>query len=807
MGQLIFDLRHALRRLLANPGFSGAVALTLGLGIGAGCLYSNVVNTLLLQPLPYRDAQRLVYVWETDAHNATSREGASWPDLCDWRQQATTFDALAGYMRQSLSITEAGNEPERIAAFAVTDNLFAVLGMRAQFGRLLDASDDLPNAAPVVVLSQELWQRRYAADPNAIGKIVQLDGTAYEIIGVLPALPGSPLKPAAWTPLQRALGGFSEERGVHTLTTIGRLRAGTLATQAQQEMDAIAARLDAQYPDDNVGRGARVEDMHAYVVRNLREPLLLLSGVFALLLLIAAVNVASLMLARASTRRQELAVRAAIGAGKTRIARQVATEGILLGALGGCVGLMLTYVALAAIRAYGPADIVDIATLHPDYRVSLVGIALSVSFCVMANSLALLPLLREGATGSLRSSGLHRQNQYDSGTRRILVGVQVALAMTLALTSGLLLRSFWQTTQIQTGLVSEQTIVFSFTLPTAQFPSPPSTQYPRWPAATQFYDRLLEQIRGVDGVRSAALGYARPLRASWTTRMHRVDTTDQAAAKDEWEMRPVSPRYFSTLGIPLLRGRDVSATDRVESAPVLLINSAAARRYFPGEDPVGKQIMLWNQPREVIGVVGDVRSLSPSEAAAPAAFPPLTQTPFGDVTLVVKTYGEPLRLVSALRAAIWQAQPDLAMFDVSTLDQEVQNALGGARFGTGIVAAFALLALILSAIGVFGMVALEVDQRYAEIGLRRALGAQERDILRLTMLRTLVVVALGALSGSALVLLTGHLLQSVLYGVSTTDPIALAASVAALFLVALVASAIPTRRALRIDPMVALRHE
>jgi putative ABC transport system permease protein len=807
MSRIIADLRYGLRRLLAHPGFSGTVILTMALGIGAGCLYSNVVDAVLLQPLPYRDSQQLVYVWETDAHNATSRENVSWPDLRDWREQARSFDALAAYMRQSLSLTEAGSEPERIVAFAASAELFPTLGLKAQSGRLLEASDDVPHAAPVVVLSQELWQRRFAADPHAIGRIIQLDGIAHEVIGVMPALPSSPLKPAAWVPLQRALGGFAEERGVHTLTTIARLHAGTLPQQAPQEMDAIAARLDAQYPADNVGRGTRVEDMHAYAVRDLRQPLLLLGGVFALLMLIAAVNVASLLLARASTRRRELAVRTAIGAVPARIVAQLATEGLLLGTLGGCAGLALTWASLEILRVCMPADVLDVTLLHLDSRVVMGGIASSIILSAIASTPPLLPLLRAKALEHLRAGGLQGQNKSGIRARRTLVGVQVALAMTLALTSGLLLRSFWQMTQIQTGLVSENTLALSITLPQAQFPMPPSDQYPNWPAATQFYERLLEQLRGVDGVQSAALGHARPLRSNWTTRMRRADSTDPETAKDEWEMRPVSAAYFTTLGIPLLRGRDVGVADRADSAPVLLINDAAARRYFPGENPVGKHVILWNKPREVVGVVGDVRSLSPNEAAAPAAFPPLTQTPFGDVTIVVKAVRDPLTLLPALRTAIWRAQPDLALFNVSTLEQEIETALGGARFGTGIVAAFAALALILSAIGVFGMVALEVGQRSAEIGLRLALGAHARDVLRLVTSRTLVVVALGVVAGSALVLAAGRALQGVLFGVSANDPAAWIASVSVLFLVALAAAVIPARRALRIDPMIALRHE
>jgi predicted permease len=448
---------------------------------------------------------------------------------------------------------------------------------------------------------------------------------------------------------------------------------------------------------------------------------------------------------------------------------------------------------------------VDVSILHLDGRIVVSGIALSAVSCAIAATLPLLPLLRGDSLESLRGGRLQHRSGYRA--RRVLVGVQVALAMALALGSGLLLRSFWQMAHVPTGLIGERVLAASFSLPEAQFPMPPSTEYPRWPAATQFYDRLLQQIRGVEGVHSAALGHARPLRRSWTTRMHRADSTDPQAANDEWEMRPVSPGYFSTLGIPLLRGRDLNATDRSDSAPVLLINDATARRYFPGEDPIGKQIVLWNVPREIVGVVGDVRSLSPNEEAAPSAFPPLSQAPFGDVTLVVKTDADPLTLLPALRTAIRRAQPDLALFNVSTLDQEVQSARGGARFGTGIVAAFALLALALSAVGVFGIVALEVGQRSAEIGLRLALGAQARDVLHLALSRTLRIVAIGAIAGCALILSAGRVLQGVLHGTSAADPIALAASVVVMFLVALFASAIPARRALRVDPVVALRHE
>ena len=807
MYAVVTDLRQATRRLFAKPASALAVVLTLALGIGAACLYFAVVDAVLLRPLPYADASRLTQVWETDAHNASSRESASWPDLRDWRTQAKSFEALAGYSRQSLSLTEPEREPERILTFAATTDLLPMLGVAPQLGRLFHDSDDQPHAAPVVVLSHELWQRRYAGDPRVLGRMVQLDGISHEVIGVLPELPGAPLQPAAWTTLQRALGNFVEERGVHTLTVIGRLRADTSVAQAQQEMDAVAARLDAQYPNDNVGRGVRVEDMRDYRVRNLREPLLLLGGVFALLLSIAVANVASLLLARASTRQQEFAVRAAMGAGRKRLVLQLASEGIVLGACGGTVGVLLTHVALQLLCAYGPAELVGSFDQKLDLRIAAASIAASMLLAALVSALPSLAMLRPAMLESLRGGGMQRQHSGGSALRRNLVGVQMALAMALALSSGLLLRSYWLLTQVPTGLVSEQAMAISISLPQAQFPMPPQSQYPHWPAATQFYDDLLEQVRGVDGVRSAALGHARPLRSSWTTRMHRADAADAEALKDEWEMRPVSPGYFKTLGVPLLRGRDIGATDSGEAPRVLLINDATARRYFPGEDPIGKQVVLWGKPCEVIGVVGDVRSLAPDAPAAPSAFPPLAQTPFGDITLVVRTTRDPLQVLPALRAAIWRAQPDLALFNISTLDQEVQNALGGTRFGTGIVAVFALLALALAAVGVFGVVALEVAQRTAEIGLRLALGARGGHVLRLTLARTLGVACFGVAAGGLLVLLAGRLLQGVLYGISASDPLALTASTLVLLLVAVAAAAVPGRRALRVAPMVALRSE
>jgi len=804
VNRILSDLRYAMRRLLQRPGFALAVVLTLALGLGAACLYVAVLDAVLLRPVPYADAERLTYVWETDAHNASSREGVSWPDLRDWRVAAQSFDGLSAYMRQSLTIAESEGEPERVVVFAATADLLPMLGVHAEIGRVFQPGDDLAQAAPVVVLSHALWMGRYGGDPRILGKTVQLDGVAHEVIGVLPELSAAPLAPQAWIPLQRALDRFVEERGVHTLTVIARLRTGVSIQLAQQEMDSLTARLESQYPQENVGRGARVENMHDYAVRDVRRPLELLGGVFALLLLIATVNVASLLLARGSARRRELAVRSAIGAPRARIAQQLATEGMLLGLLGGAAAIALVPLALAAFRAWGPADLFDVSMLRPGATVGWLGMGFAVLFGAFAASVPLLPLLRANLPESLRGTGLQHL-AYGSSGRRALVAVQVALAMTLALCSGLLLRGFWEMTQIRTGLVSERAIALSFTLPRAQFPMPPLSEYPHWPAATQLFDRVLEQVRGVDGVRAAALGHAAPLRKSWTTRVRRTDAVDPEAQRDEWEMRPVSPGYFSTLGIPLLRGRDLQSTDREGAALVALINEAAARRYFPGEDPVGKHVVLWDKEREVIGVTGDVRSIAPNEAAAPALFPPLAQTPFGADTLVVRSTGEPLALLPALRDAVHRAQPELALFNVSTLDQEVQNAFGGMRFGTGLVTIFALVALALAAVGVFGIVALEVAQRSAEIGLRVALGARRRDVLRLALGRTFGTVALGAAAGGVLTLFAGQLLQSLLFGVSAHDPLALAGSVAALFAIALCASALPARRALRIEPMVVLR--
>ena len=805
MCSVLADLRYATRRVLSRPGFSLAVVLTLAMGIGAACLYADIADAVLRRPVPYADPQRLAYVWETDAHNASSREGVSWPDLRDWRAAAQSFDTLAAYMRLSLTIAETEGEPERVVVFAASADLLPMLGVRAQLGRVFAPGDDVAQGAPVTVLSHALWVRRYGADPRILGKTVQLDGVAHEVVGVLPDLPGAPLAPQAWVPLQRALDHFVEERGVHTLTVVAHLAGGATIAQAQQEMDALAARLEHEHPNENAGRGARVEDMHEYAVRDVRRPLQLLGGVFALLLLIAAVNVTSLLLGQAGTRRRELAVRGAIGARRARIARQLAIEGGLLGLLGGVTGIALVPLVLAAFRAWGPADLLDIAVLRPEAAFSGVAIAVATAFGAVAAAVPLLPLLRAPLEQSLRGTGLQHL-AYGGRGRRALVAVQVALAMALALCSGLLLRGFWEMTQVRTGLVGEGVVELSFSLPRAQYPMPPLSEYPHWPAVTQVYDRLLEQVRGVSGVRAAALGHAPPLHRSWTTRVHRADSVDAAVMRDEWEMRPVSPGYFSTLGIPL-RGRDLADGDR-EGAPLaVLINEAAARRYFPGEDPLGKFVVLWDKPREVIGVVGDVRSIAPGEAAAPSIFPPLAQTPFGGVTLVVRSNGDPLALLPALRAAIHRAEPELAPYNVATLDQEVHNALGGMRFGTGVVTVFALVALALAAVGVFGIVALEVAQRSAELGLRIALGARRRDILRLALGRTLRTIALGALAGGVLTVGAGHLLSTALFGVSAHDPLALAASSAVLFAIALIACLLPARRALRIEPMLVLRRE
>lgn len=805
MPTLLQDLRYAARTLAKNPGFAAAAALTLALGVGANTAIFSVVNGVLLRPLPFAEPERLMIVWETDPHNQSFREGASVPDFFDWKHQSRRFERLAASTAAERNLTGPGKEPERLEIAAVSHDLFALLKIEPSLGRAFRPEEDEPGGARVAILSHGIWQSRYGGAPEALGQIITLDGRDHEIVGVMPTHFGFPADAPLWVPLASATETFREVRGVHNLTVLGRLKRGATREAAQAEMAAIAAGLEKQYPEDNRGRGAAVESLHEAIVGRVRPALLTLLGAVGLVLLIACANVASLMLARASTRSREIAIRTSLGASRFRLVRQLLTESVLLALIGGAVGLAAAFWGLEALLALSPANLPRSDSIGIDLAVLGFSFALSVVVGVVSGLVPAIQSSSAALSETLNASSLRAGVR--GGTRGSLVVAEVAMAVVLAVGAGLLIKSFSRLRQVDPGFRTENLLTLRITLPESKYPTPPRSEYPRWPKAVSFYERLLERSSAVPGVISAAVALNHPLASGWTSQIEIVGRPEPPGARDEVRMRPVSPGYFQTIGVPVLKGRAPGERDRQGTPLIVAINEAMARKYFPGEDAIGRSVRFWGEPREIVGVVRDVRFRGLGRDVDPAIYPALSQMPMSEFSLVVKTRVPPLSVLPALRTAVRSIDSDLALFDVATLEQLLSESVGAPRFHMVLLTAFGALALLLAAVGIYGLLSYSVAQRTREIGIRSALGARRADLLRLVVGEGLARSLLGLLLGLVGAFVLTRFLAGLLFQVGTRDPYIFASVVATLLGVAFLASYLPARRAAKMDPMLALRNE
>jgi putative ABC transport system permease protein len=797
------DIRIALRNLFKTPGFAAAVIVTLAVAIGANTAMFSILYAVILEPLPFHEPDRLMRVWETDQHNASFREGASMPDLEDWLRQQKVFSGLAGTTGKYLNLTERGSEAERVNVIGASHNLFELFGVKPLAGRTFVASDDREGSEPVALISESLWQRRFGR-ANVVGRTITLDGNPYEIAGVVPAVPSVGRRPVdVWIPLTLAVRPFREVRGVHGVFVIGRLKDGVTREQANSEMNVIAARLARQYPDDNKGRGVNVEPLFDALVRDARPRLYVLTAAVVAVLLIACINVAGLMLARADARVRELAIRASLGASRMRLVRQLLTESAVLALIGGALGAALAWWATRTLLAIAPA--------LP--RAGNIGMNLPVlGFALLS---ALFAVIVFGVVPAIRTSNVQPAQALGStravirGTRTAgrsaLVVTEVALAVVLVIVSGLLLKSFARLMAVDVGLRTSNVVTFSMTLPEAKYPPPSREEYPNWPAATGFYDRLLERVSTIGGVQSAAIGMAHPFDPAFTSQITIVGQPDSNQPKDEVRIRPVTPGYFETLGVALLRGRTITRDDR-GSSPAIVVNEALAKKYFPNEDPIGKQLEFWGRmrTRTIVGVVKGERFNGPQSDHEPALYPPLAMVPMSSVTLVVRASGDADGTIAAVRAAIRQIDPDMAVYDVEMLDTTLERTMATPKFQAILITAFGAIALLLAAIGLYALIAYQVQQRTNEIGVRVALGATRGQIARLVLVRAAAVALTGIAIGLAGAMATGRFLRSILFDISTRDPAIYLAVPLLLGAIALIAAWVPLRRATKLDPAVAL---
>jgi predicted permease len=785
---LVSDLRFAVRSLRQRRGISLAVIATLGLGIGATSALFSVVYAVLLRPLPVADPERVVMVYQQDRITGTVREPSSVPDYYDLAARARSFETLGAFTSGPVTIGAKGVEPASVNATRVTHGLLRLLGTPPRLGRDFTVADDAPDGPKVVVLSDALWRSRFLADPGAVGRSVRLDDGLYTVVGVAP--PGVELPGIAtdlWVPLQH--GPASTPRTLHNVLVVGRLARGTSAASAGREVGRIGAQLEAEYPESNRGRGMAVETLTEVAVGGVRPALLLLLGAVTLLLLVACVNVASLLLAQSWGRAREFALRRTLGASTGRLARQFLLESLLLTGTAAVLGVLLTGWGLDLLIRLAPADLPRLSEVKAGNAVLVAALGLSVLTGV---GFGLLPLAQawrldlhaalQGEGGRTASSGPARRRLRDA----LVVG-EIALSALLVIGAGLLVRSLYNLRVVDPGFRSEQVMKLQFRLPASRYPQS-FADYPDWNAIIGLHRGILERTSELPGVRSAALAGYHPLDPGFTNSFVIEGRESEFAQQPEIPVRPVSPGYFATLGIPLRRGRMLDARDVVGSPDVLLINQAAARRFFAGREPIGQRLAFWGRSRTIVGIVADEHFRGVAEDAPPAVYPPIAQVP-------------------AIREVVWSLDSQVALSDIEPLSHTLAASLARPRFTTLLLGGFAALGVVLACVGIHGVLSYAVTQRTRELGIRLALGAPRRRVLGQIVGQSLALTLVGIGIGLAGGLGLTRLLRSLLFGVAPTDPAVFAATAVSLAAVGLAASCLPARRASRVDPMIALRSE
>jgi putative ABC transport system permease protein len=801
------DLRYGVRMLLKSPGFTVVAVLTLALGIGANTAIFSVVRAVLLKSLPYPDPARLVSIRENQEH--TGDMSVSWMNFLDWRQQNRSFERLA-VTRADHSILTGIGEPAQIRAGRVSAAFFPLLGAKPILGRTFSEGEDTASAPPATVLSYALWRTRFGADPAIVGKSVVLDGETYNIVGVLPAdFKFFQQKVDLYTPigLRSKLQSYLNRGNHEGLTGLARLRPGVSLTSARAELDTVMKQLEKQYPDSNSGEGAVVTPLYELRFSDIRPALIALLSAVACVLLIACANVANLLLARASARQKEFAVRAAIGAGRGRIVRQVLTESMLLSFLGGLLGLLFAMWAIGPLIRIAPQDIPRLAETEIDKGVFLFTFIATVLTGILFGLAPAFQASRADVNESLRESG--RSSTPGRLRQRLRAGLlisEVSLAVVLVIASGLMIRSLLKAFAVKPGFCSDHLLALDVNLP--------STKYKTNTQESAFLTQALGRIRNLPGVESASAVYCPPLVGEcWSS----IFVLDDRPVPPQAELPAAvfniaDPQYFQTLQTPLLAGRGFTSSDTEKSAPVVLINETMAKRWWPHENPVGKRIKQGfpkdDVPfREIVGIVGDLHQDGPDQPELPEVFEPGAQNPFDTMTIVVRTNSAPMSAASSLVDTIHGLDADQPVSSIKPMTDYLSESLGRRKFSTLLLGLFGCLALLLASVGIYGVMAYTVSQRTNELGIRMALGAQRRDLFALVVTFGIRLAIAGIAIGLLASFVLTRLLQSLLFAVSNVDLPTFVAVAFLLCFVAVAACYIPARRAMRVDPMVALRYE
>ena len=801
---MLQDINYAIRILRKNPGFTAIAIVTLALGIGANTAIFSVVNAVLLRALPYQNADRLVMIWETEPSGPGGLYPATGPDFRDWLKMNKVFDSMAAGTPDGATLTGSG-EPLKIPGDAVWPGIFKMLGMEPLYGRAFAADEYQPGKNHVVILSYGLWQRAFGGDPAILGKKITMNAEAYDVIGIMPSSLRFPeiwqQKAEYWVPIDLEAPAWKKERGNHWMWVIARMKPAVTIEQASADMQTVSHQLEQQYPNTNAGVIAKVRSMKDELTHRLRPALIVLFAAVGFLLLIACVNVVNLLLARAISREREIAVRMAVGSSRWRVVRQLLTESVMLFLIGGGAGLAVGWGALRILLAAAPSG----------YIPSVMNVALDPTVFAFAFLVAFLAGALGGLAPAIQSSRTDLQEALKEGgrsassphhrARSVLTSGEIALALIMLIGSGLAIRSLVRLLGVDAGFDADHVLTSRISLP--------ETAYSKNDQTSAFYQQLLDRIRALPGVVAAAGGTELPLEGGSNGVVY---IEGQPLPKNMWssplvESDGVTPDFFRTLRIPMLKGRDFTWADAKDAPRVAIINEAMAKRFWPNEDPVGRRFSQgYEHPKwiTVVGVVGDVREFGLDEAPIPEAFYPDHSQ---DLSLVIRTATPPLDSLTAVRAAAHELDKSVPLYRVRELSQIVSESSGQQRFVALLLTLLASVALALAAIGIYGVVAYSVASRQHEIGIRMALGAKRADVMKLVLRQGLTLALVGVVVGVPAAFALTRFLRSLLFEIKPTDAVTYAVVSLTLIGVAALASYIPARRATKVDPMVALRYE
>jgi putative ABC transport system permease protein len=799
------DLRYGLRMLVKHRGFTLVAVVTLALGIGANSAIFSVVNAVLLRPLQFKEPDQLVKLWETlPQRGATGTVSA--PNFIDWREQNQVFTGIAAYEIANFSL-QGKDQPERIVGVTATANLFDVLSTPPALGRTFLQGEDQAGGNHVAVISDRLWQRNFGAQPEIVGREILLGGESFTVVGVMPPdfeFPSTSTD--IWTPMVFSQEQLAE-RGSHNLRVVGRLKYGVTLTEAQAEMSTIAHRLAEQYPDTQEGRDIKLVLLQEELVQNVRPALLLLLGAVGFVLLIACMNVANLLLARAATRRREIAIRTALGAGRARLVRQFLTESLLLSLLGGALGLLIGKWGVDALLALAASLLPRAGEVHLDGRVLAFTLLLSVLTAIIFGLAPSLQISKTDVQEALKEGGSSGSSPRGNWLRSLLAIAEIAAALVLLIGAGLLIKSFMRLQQVDAGLRAENVLTMHITLPEAKYRTAAE--------AIAFHTQVLERVAALPGVETAGVINLLPIQQyGWNGEVIVEGEAPKPSGQAPIvEFRTADSNYFRALKIPLVGGRLFNAEDKTDSTRVVLVNQTFVRQLIPGGDPIGRRIKFSDEAedwRTIVGVVADVRQSGLTQAPRPEFFVPLTQGEWSTTTsmsLVVRARSEPAALASSIQSQIWSVDPNQPVYDVQTMETVIGKSVSNRRLNMLLMGIFAGLAMTLALVGIYSVMSYMVTQHTREIGIRIALGAQPLDVLKLVlsqgMLLTLIGVGLGLFGAFALT----RLMSSLLYGVTATDPLTFISLAALLVGVSLLACYLPARGEASVDSMIALRYE